>query len=88
MSLSGIAAAIGALVDAGIVVTENAFPFLEKRGVDPKDGRRVWETVLDSTRLVGERVVTRGSFMLRAEWLKLRPEGATGRMKDEGGRMK
>src|SRR5881275_100808 len=56
MSLSGIAIAIGVLVDAGIVVTENAFRFLEQRGVDPKDRKRVWETVLDSTRLVGRPV--------------------------------
>jgi Cu(I)/Ag(I) efflux system membrane protein CusA/SilA len=56
MSLAGIAIAIGVLVDAGIVVTENAFRFLEKRGVDPKDRVRVWQTVLDSTRLVGRPV--------------------------------
>src|SRR5687768_12128727 len=56
MSLSGIAIAIGVLVDAGIVITENAFRFLEKRGINPKDRRRVWETVLDSTRLVGRPV--------------------------------
>jgi Cu(I)/Ag(I) efflux system membrane protein CusA/SilA len=56
MSLSGIAIAIGVLVDAGIVVTENAFRFLEKRKVDPKDRRKVWETVLDSTKLVGRPV--------------------------------
>lgn len=56
MSLSGIAIAIGVLVDAGIVVTENAFRFLEKRQVDPKDRPKVWETVLDSTRLVGRPV--------------------------------
>ncbi|MCV4776814.1 efflux RND transporter permease subunit, partial [Escherichia coli] len=37
MSLSGIAIAIGVLVDAGIVVTENAFRYMEKRGIDPKD---------------------------------------------------
>ena len=42
MSLAGIAIAIGVLVDAGIVVTENAFRFLEQRGVDPRDRRRVW----------------------------------------------
>src|SRR2546421_260281 len=30
---------------------------------------------------VGDRVVTEGSFMLRAEWLKLHPEGDAGRMK-------
>ena len=56
MSLSGIAIAIGVLVDAGIVVTENAFRFMEKRKVDPKDRKRVWETVLESTRLVGRPV--------------------------------
>lgn len=56
MSLAGIAIAIGVLVDAGIVVTENAFRFLEKRGVNPKDRRRVWETVLESTKLVGRPV--------------------------------
>ena len=56
MSLSGIAIAIGVLVDAGIVVTENAFRFLEKNKVDPKDRRRVWQTVLESTKLVGRPV--------------------------------
>jgi len=56
MSLSGIAIAIGVLVDAGIVVTENAFRFLEKRQVDPKDRALVWQTVLDSTKLVARPV--------------------------------
>jgi len=56
MSLAGIAIAIGVLVDAGIVVTENAFRYVEQRGVDPTDRRLVWETVLDSTRLVGRPV--------------------------------
>lgn len=56
MSLSGIAIAIGVLVDAGIVVTENAFRFLEKGKVDPRDRRKVWNTVLESTKLVGRPV--------------------------------
>ncbi|MFL6333752.1 MAG: efflux RND transporter permease subunit [Pyrinomonadaceae bacterium] len=56
MSLSGIAIAIGVLVDAGIVVTENAFRFIEQRGVDPRDRPAVWEAVLASTRLVGRPV--------------------------------
>ena len=56
MSLSGIAIAIGVLVDAGIVVMENAFRFMEKREIDPKDRRAVWETILESTKLVGRPV--------------------------------
>src|SRR5207249_4098123 len=56
MSLSGIAIAIGVLVDAGIVVTENAFRFIETRKVDPRDRPLVWRTVLESTRLVGRPI--------------------------------
>jgi Cu(I)/Ag(I) efflux system membrane protein CusA/SilA len=56
MSLAGIAIAVGVLVDAGIVVTENAFRYVEQRRVDPRDRRRVWQTVLESTRLVGRPV--------------------------------
>jgi Cu(I)/Ag(I) efflux system membrane protein CusA/SilA len=56
MSLAGIAIAIGVLVDAGIVVTENAFRYVEQRGIDPRDRQRVWQTVLESTRLVGRPV--------------------------------
>jgi Cu(I)/Ag(I) efflux system membrane protein CusA/SilA len=51
MSLAGVAIAIGVLVDAGIVVTENAFRHLE--GVDTRDRGRVMETVLRATKLVG-----------------------------------
>jgi Cu(I)/Ag(I) efflux system membrane protein CusA/SilA len=36
MSLAGIAIAIGVLVDAAIVVTENAFRFIANRGVNPR----------------------------------------------------
>src|SRR5881296_3805509 len=56
MSLSGIAIAIGVLVDAGIVVTENAFRFIEQRKIDPKDRQLIWQTVLESTRLVGRPI--------------------------------
>jgi Cu(I)/Ag(I) efflux system membrane protein CusA/SilA len=56
MSLAGIAIAVGVLVDAGIVVTENAFRFIEKRGVTPQNRRRVAETVLEATRLVGRPI--------------------------------
>ena len=54
------------LVDAGIVVTENAFRFMEQRGVDPRDRRRVWETVLESTRLVGRPVFFSMAIILLA----------------------
>src|SRR5881409_171220 len=56
MSLAGIAIAIGVLVDAGIVVTENAFRFIENRGVNTRNRRRVAETVLEATRLVGRPI--------------------------------
>jgi len=56
MSLAGIAIAIGVLVDAGIVVTENAFRYVEQRRVDPHDRPRGRQTVLESTRLVGRPV--------------------------------
>jgi Cu(I)/Ag(I) efflux system membrane protein CusA/SilA len=66
MSLAGIAIAIGVLVDAGIVVTENAFRFLEQRQVDPRDRPRVWATVLESTRLVGRPVFFSMAIILLA----------------------
>jgi Cu(I)/Ag(I) efflux system membrane protein CusA/SilA len=66
MSLAGIAIAIGVLVDAGIVVTENAFRVLEQRHVNPRDRHRVWEAVLDSTRLVGRPVFFSMAIILLA----------------------
>jgi Cu(I)/Ag(I) efflux system membrane protein CusA/SilA len=66
MSLAGIAIAIGVLVDAGIVVTENAFRFVEQRAVDPRDRSRVWETVRESTRLVGRPVFFSMAIILLA----------------------
>ncbi len=56
MSLAGIAIAIGVLVDAAIVVVENAFRFIEQRGVDARDRAAVLRAVLESTRLVGRPI--------------------------------
>jgi copper/silver efflux system protein len=66
MSLAGIAIAIGVLVDAGIVVTENAFRYVEQRRVDPQDRPLVWRTVLESTRLVGRPVFFSMAIILLA----------------------
>jgi Cu(I)/Ag(I) efflux system membrane protein CusA/SilA len=66
MSLAGIAIAIGVLVDAGIVVTENAFRYVEQRRVDPHDRPLVWRTVLESTRLVGQPVFFSMAIILLA----------------------
>ena len=66
MSLAGIAIAIGVLVDAGIVVTENAFRTVEKRGIDPRDRGQVFNAVRESTRLVGRPVFFSMTFILLA----------------------
>ena len=66
MSLAGIAIAIGVLVDAGIVVTENAFRVVEQRGIDTRDRRAVMQAVLDSTRLVGRPVFFSMAIILLA----------------------
>src|SRR5207248_3277964 len=66
MSLAGIAIAIGVLVDAAIVVTENAFRFIEQRGVDPRNRRRVTEAVLDATRLVGRPIFFPSAIIILA----------------------
>ena len=66
MSLAGIAIAIGVLVDAGIVVTENAFRSVEQRGIDTRDPRLVWDTVRESTRLVARPVFFSMAIILLA----------------------
>jgi Cu(I)/Ag(I) efflux system membrane protein CusA/SilA len=66
MSLAGIAIAIGVLVDAGIVVTENAFRQIERGGIDVRDRRAAWQAVLESTRLVGRPVFFSMTIILLA----------------------
>ena len=66
MSLAGIAIAIGVLVDAAIVVTENAFRFLEQRRVDPRDRRAVMTMVRDATHLVGRPIFFSMAIILLA----------------------
>src|SRR5215510_13602444 len=56
MSLAGIAIAIGVLVDAAIVVTENAFRYIEQRRIGARNRRAVTATVLEATRLVGRPI--------------------------------
>lgn len=56
MSLAGIAIAIGVLVDASIVVTENCFRWMEQKQVDPKNRAEIWHLVLDATEFVGRPV--------------------------------
>src|ERR1041384_8269045 len=56
MSLAGVASAIGGLVDAAIVVTENAFRYVERRAIDTRDRAAVRAAVLDSAQLVGRPV--------------------------------
>ncbi len=66
MSLAGIAIAIGVLVDAAIVVTENCFRLLEQRGVNPRDRARVLATVLDASRMVGRPIFFSMAIILLA----------------------
>lgn len=56
MSLAGIAIAVSDLVDAGIVVTENAYRALESEGTSLTDRARVWEIVRESAQMVGRPI--------------------------------
>jgi copper/silver efflux system protein len=56
MSLAGIAIAVSDLVDAGIVVTENAYRAVESKGVSVRDGHVFWQTILDATKAVGRPI--------------------------------
>jgi Cu(I)/Ag(I) efflux system membrane protein CusA/SilA len=54
MSLSGIAIAIGAMVDAAIIMIENTHKHIEHENEKPLDQRRDhWELILESSKEVG-----------------------------------
>ncbi len=56
MSLAGIAIAISDLVDAGIVVVENAYRTIESKGIDTSDKKAVLQAVIESTKMVGRPI--------------------------------
>lgn len=80
MSLAGIAIAIGVLVDAGIVVTENAFRYIEKKEVDTKNKKAIWNAVLESTKLVGRPVFFSMSIIILAFIPVFALEGREGKL--------
>ncbi len=54
MSLSGIAIAIGAMVDAAIIMIENAHKHIERENEKPLEERRDhWQIILDASKEVG-----------------------------------
>lgn len=66
MSLAGIAIAISDLVDAGIVVTENAYRAIENKGIDTKDKAAVWREVLEATKMVGRPIFSSIAIIILA----------------------
>jgi Cu(I)/Ag(I) efflux system membrane protein CusA/SilA len=56
MSLAGIAIAVSDLVDAGIVVTENAYRAIEKEGLSLSNREEVWRIVREATKMVGRPI--------------------------------
>src|SRR3989442_948043 len=54
MSLGGIAIAVGAMVDAAIIMIENAHKHIEHEALKPQDQRREhWQVILDAAKEVG-----------------------------------
>lgn len=54
MSLGGIAIAIGAMVDAAIIMIENAHKHIEHEALKPPEQRREhWQVILDASKEVG-----------------------------------
>ncbi len=66
MSLAGIAIAISDLVDAGIVVTENAYRAIESKGIDTKDKKAVIKIVLEATKMVGRPIFASMAIIILA----------------------
>jgi len=57
MSLGGIAIAIGAMVDASIILVENAHKHLSEEGDKPSEQRRAhWQLILESAKEVGPSI--------------------------------
>lgn len=57
MSLGGIAIAIGAMVDAAIIMIENAHKHIEHENLKPFEQRRDhWQIILDSSKEVGRHI--------------------------------
>ena len=56
MSLMGIAIAIGVLVDAGIVITENCFRQIEREGQKGGQPRPLIDSVRDAAKMIGRPI--------------------------------
>ncbi len=66
MALAGIAIAVSDLVDAGIVVTENAYRSIEAKGIDTRDRRAVLAAVLEATKTVGRPIFSSIAIIILA----------------------
>jgi copper/silver efflux system protein len=66
MSLAGIAIAVSDLVDAGIVVTENAYRAIEQEGVDTSNRERVWRIVAEATKTIGRPIFSSTAIIVVA----------------------